>query len=192
MCVCVCVCVVQGAQLELSDCKEAPAPEGVWRSATTMSGAQCVMTSGVLLMLKWPADSLDYPLQVRIRLHILYACLIVTLSFIQVLLLCSRASPMVLVRSGWTMSSVLELRPDSLTVLVVHWEPMTVIILKMLESIARVKMILWQQPIVNNRYCCACLNNRYYLHSRRYQTARRHYHPRTCGDLQQQYLGHSV
>ena len=32
---------------------------GVWRSVTTMSGAQCVMTSGVLLMLMWSADSWD-------------------------------------------------------------------------------------------------------------------------------------
>ena len=31
----------------------------VWRSATTMSGAQCVMTCGVLLMLMWSVDSWD-------------------------------------------------------------------------------------------------------------------------------------
>jgi hypothetical protein len=33
--------------------------KGVWNSATTMSGAQCVMTSGVLLMLMLYADSWD-------------------------------------------------------------------------------------------------------------------------------------
>ena len=31
----------------------------VWKSATTMSGAQCVMTPGVILMLWLPADSWD-------------------------------------------------------------------------------------------------------------------------------------
>ena len=36
-----------------------------------MSGAQCVMTSGMLLMLKWSADSWDSLLQVRI-IHIVY------------------------------------------------------------------------------------------------------------------------
>ena len=41
---------------------------------------------------------------------------------------------MVLLRSGWTMSSVVELRPDSLTVLHRHWVPTTVLTLKMLES----------------------------------------------------------
>jgi hypothetical protein len=50
---------VQVAFKEASDCKEAPVHKDVWRSATTMSGAQCVMTSGVLLMLKWPVDSWD-------------------------------------------------------------------------------------------------------------------------------------
>jgi hypothetical protein len=44
---------------EPSDCKEALPPEDVWRSATIISGAQCVMMHGVLLMLKWPADSWD-------------------------------------------------------------------------------------------------------------------------------------
>ncbi len=38
-----------------------------------------------------------------------------------------------LVRSGWTMSSVVELRPDSLTVLPMHWVATTVSMLKMLE-----------------------------------------------------------
>ncbi len=40
---------------------------------------------------------------------------------------------MELVRSGWTMSSVVELRPDSLTVHAMHWEATTVSMLKMLE-----------------------------------------------------------
>jgi len=31
----------------------------VLKSVTTMPGALCVMTPGVLLMLMWPADSLD-------------------------------------------------------------------------------------------------------------------------------------
>ena len=44
---------------------------------------------------------------------------------------------MVLVRSGWTMSSVVELSPDSLTVLLMHWEPTTVSMLKMLECAVR-------------------------------------------------------
>ena len=41
--------------------------------------------------------------------------------------------PMALVRSGWTMSGVLELRPDSLTVLLIHWGTTTVCMLKTLE-----------------------------------------------------------
>ena len=41
---------------------------------------------------------------------------------------------MVLDRSGWIMSSVVELKQDSLTVLISHWELITVAILKMLES----------------------------------------------------------
>ena len=44
---------------EPSDFKEALPPVDAWRSATRMSGAQCVMTSLVHLMLKWPADSWD-------------------------------------------------------------------------------------------------------------------------------------
>ncbi len=49
---------------EISDFKEAlPLVDG-WKSATTMSGAQCVMTSGALWMLKWLADSWDCPVQV--------------------------------------------------------------------------------------------------------------------------------
>ena len=41
---------------------------------------------------------------------------------------------MVLVRSGWIMFSVEELRPDSLTVLLVHWDLTTVDTLMMLVS----------------------------------------------------------
>ena len=37
---------------------------GVWRSATTMSGAQCVMIFGVMWMLELPAHSLDLVLLV--------------------------------------------------------------------------------------------------------------------------------
>ena len=47
------------APKEASDFKEALTPKAVWRSVTTISGARCVMTSGVLLMLKLPADSWD-------------------------------------------------------------------------------------------------------------------------------------
>ena len=41
---------------------------------------------------------------------------------------------MVPLRFGWTMSGVLELRADSLTVLLIQSEPITVHMLKMLES----------------------------------------------------------
>ena len=44
---------------EPSDSKEALPLKDVWRSATAMSGAQCVMISGGLLMLKLHADSWD-------------------------------------------------------------------------------------------------------------------------------------
>ena len=37
----------------------------VWKSAAMESGGLCVMTSGVLLMPKWYADSLDSAQQVR-------------------------------------------------------------------------------------------------------------------------------
>ena len=50
---------LKDAPKEPSDFKEVLLPVDVWRYATTMSGAQCVMTSGVLLMLKWSADSWD-------------------------------------------------------------------------------------------------------------------------------------
>ena len=36
----------------------------VWRSATTISGGQCVMISGVFKMPKWHVDSWDSPQQV--------------------------------------------------------------------------------------------------------------------------------
>ena len=45
---------------EPSDFKEALPLKDVWRSAMPMSGEQCVMTSGAHLMLKWPADNLDF------------------------------------------------------------------------------------------------------------------------------------
>ena len=45
--------------METSDSKEALPIVDVWRSVTMISGAQCVMTSGMLLMLEWSADSWD-------------------------------------------------------------------------------------------------------------------------------------
>ena len=45
--------------LDPSDCKEVPPTRDVWRSATVISGAQCVMTHGELLMLKWLAANWD-------------------------------------------------------------------------------------------------------------------------------------
>ena len=39
------------------------------RYATTMYGAQCVMISGILLMLTWPADSWDLLQQVTCNFH---------------------------------------------------------------------------------------------------------------------------
>ncbi len=50
---------LQFALKDLSDFKAVLALWGVWKSATTMSGAQCVMTYGALLMPKWSADSWD-------------------------------------------------------------------------------------------------------------------------------------
>ena len=47
-----------------SDFKEAPQHRDVWRSATTMSGARCVMTFGELQMLEWLAGSSDFREQV--------------------------------------------------------------------------------------------------------------------------------
>ena len=49
----------QPALKEPLDSKEALPLEDVWRSATTMSGAQCVMTYGGHLMPKLLADSWD-------------------------------------------------------------------------------------------------------------------------------------
>ena len=45
------------AHKELSDFKEALPLVGVWKSATTMFGAQCVMTSGAMQMPELPVDS---------------------------------------------------------------------------------------------------------------------------------------
>ena len=64
---------------ETSDSKKALPLEGVWRSATTISGAQCVMTSGMLLMLKWSADSWDSLEEVVCLFVCLFACLLVCL-----------------------------------------------------------------------------------------------------------------
>ena len=55
---------------EPSDSKEALPLVDVWRSATTMSGALCVTTSGVPLMPWWPADSWDWdPLVIILFKH---------------------------------------------------------------------------------------------------------------------------
>ena len=44
-----------------------------WKSATTTSGALCVMTSGGLQMLMWPADNLDSLEQVHmVTVHCIY------------------------------------------------------------------------------------------------------------------------
>jgi hypothetical protein len=51
--------LVVHAPKEPSDFKEVLPPVDVWRSATTTNGAQCVMTSGMLQMLKWLVDSWD-------------------------------------------------------------------------------------------------------------------------------------
>ena len=56
-------CGVLGLSLlalkELSDFKMALPRKDVWKSATTMPGAQCVMTDGIILTLKLHADSWD-------------------------------------------------------------------------------------------------------------------------------------
>ena len=52
-------CCVSPAPKDPSDFKEALPPLDVWRSATIIPGAQCVMTSGILLMLKWFVDNWD-------------------------------------------------------------------------------------------------------------------------------------
>ena len=55
---------------------------------------------------------------------------------------------MVLDRSGWTMFSVMELRPDSLTVLIFQLELTTVTTLKMLESDVSIQVKLSNFMIV--------------------------------------------
>ncbi len=49
------------------DSREALLLKAVLRSATLMCGAQSVMTSGVLLMHKWPVDNSDLVQQVRVH-----------------------------------------------------------------------------------------------------------------------------
>ena len=56
--------LVPRAPKEPSDSKEAPQHRDVWRSATTISGARCVMTCGELQMLTWLVGSLDIKEQV--------------------------------------------------------------------------------------------------------------------------------
>ena len=41
-----------------------------WKSATTMHGVLCVMTSGANLMQEWHADNLDLLQQVHMQLHV--------------------------------------------------------------------------------------------------------------------------
>ena len=56
------------APKELSDCKEAMPLWDVWRSATTMSGAQCAITTlipGIIQMPESSVCSWDYQVQVR-------------------------------------------------------------------------------------------------------------------------------
>jgi hypothetical protein len=100
--------------MEPSDLKEALPGVDVWRSATAISGAQCVMTSGVYKMPKWSAGSWD-------------SLMLMLLSYPLLPFL------MVQVRSGWTMWPVMEQRPDSSTALLVHWGYTTVGIAKMPE-----------------------------------------------------------
>ena len=47
------------APKEPSDFVEAMPLVDVWRSATTMTGAECVVMGGTTMMLKWHADSWD-------------------------------------------------------------------------------------------------------------------------------------
>ena len=96
-----------------SDFRVVTLHKAVWKSATATSGARCVMTSGVLPMLKWPADSWDS------RLLVLLLCYLVLFL-------------MALVGSGWTMSSVVGLRQLSSPVHRIHWDLTTVCTLKML------------------------------------------------------------
>ena len=45
-----------------------------WKSATTMHGALCVMTSGAHLMQEWYADNLDLLQQVHKQLYVPVSC----------------------------------------------------------------------------------------------------------------------
>ena len=58
----------------------------------------------------------------------------------------SLALLMVLARSGWMMSGVLELRSDSSIVLLMHWVATTVDTLKMLESGALERLHALKEP----------------------------------------------
>ena len=89
---------------------------------------------------------------------------------------------MELVRSGWTRLAVMELRPDSLTVLLIHLEHMTVVILKMLESL--VNKVSVHRCSYKGKIMILKLNSCYGLLSRINKTARRHCHQWACGDLQ--------
>ena len=69
---------------------------------------------------------------------------------------------MVLVRSGWIMLDVEEVRPDSLIVVLVHWELTTVNTLMMLVSDAIcVKLYNYVLPLSYDLFifffCCTCL-----------------------------------
>lgn len=56
---------------------------------------------------------------------------------------------MVVVKSGWTMSVVMEMSHGSLTVLLTHWDHITVFIVKMLGWHAQVLVILhvFKEPL---------------------------------------------
>ncbi len=68
---------------------------------------------------------------------------------------------MELVRSGWTMSSVVELSPDSLTVLQIHWVATTVFMLKMPVLTALVSLPPYHIDIVQFPFTVTTI-----LHSR--------------------------
>ena len=55
--------------------------KGVWKSARVEHGALCVMTSGILQMPRWPADSWDSPAWVQ---NCAINMLLVYVSYIQV------------------------------------------------------------------------------------------------------------
>ena len=61
--------------MEPSDFMEAMPLVDVWRFATTMSGAQCVMTSGLKPMPKWCASSWDFKQMVNMRTSNLFVML---------------------------------------------------------------------------------------------------------------------